>query len=1188
MALGTTTLTYVDCYDLKNDNTWSSRSARGDYGVLIGTTNGATTKQIVQYSFTLPSSFNSNKVSSVDTLGFYIGTRTDGTNGTSYSYGYGDASNDSGVNDWAVRFFVTSSSSMTWTQAKGSGSGGINYEDLNKGRQVPMSSKNKSIGKLDPDQFSVSNLKANTKYYLYIYIPDCPTGQQRLWGGGRNGTLVFNYVSYTPCNAPTSVYIGRDENPSTATKEFFKPGTNTFYISWKGASAGTANAIKDYVVYYNIGKAPTTSSKSTGSVTGTSTSITISDSTRGRKLYFAVVARGAAGSAYNSSMSDSVVGIINELPSAPTIKYKVDNTGSVYDTNLTVKSTAGTLYLEVAKKGKEYTDYSCKPGTKTSSDLWRDGVITDNIFYTIKQGTNETSNFDSEATMWNISSKPNLTLSIGTQEGQKTYFNFATRDGLETGPIKTIVITKNIKPYFKATPKNNIEFNYSDGGAFDIGYTLHPQIDISEANKDGLTYKYQLERVIDGAYHGDKFDNLTEIIPITDLPMGINDYNYSITVTGSDDLESYSIILDSDIWIVPGIPAVYASNGKGDKDIEEAKYVYNEKTYYYFKDWVTLKHQQNTRIAYVSVDKDSQLYTTEESDSKLTQYFNYNVSSLDYTSAENKVNDVGLYNPTLTFYDSNKNTLGSKTLNKTMKKIGLLSESSVLTSTTYEFHPYTYDSTVTWNLTLTRFEFNSDIDYAFYGLKPQIEAEVWFDVESADPTKLIKWNLDFQEENSENSEGDPKFIWNGWLNDLYAIIPYQNADELLEPPLCLSIKDVFSTEDNVSYFYFLQNGNYTSKLLLDKKIKLEYREKPFINMIQTHDGDKKDLEITSSSLNNSEKEYLKEKSDFKLRVGAFFYNERPKLRLIIERKYDDPQFEDERFTHEREMIWDFATSPSPLASHNKPVLFYWDDNQLPQDEGYARIIEELLAVKGDYTVTVSIELFSDAYTDIEKKYTLCEEIRKFNVKRHINPNIVIENTEYIPPIKDENGVIITDPKVVFNYVSEENDFGLDTNLTKKAITANLYYRIPTQSENVFKDTRNDENLWYEKIEIDGEETENLLEFKLDMENSPAGFIQLEVITTLTDINDGSITTKTARSNEIAVYNISPTVAYRQNHLGINTNKLNLTSDKEPDGIVCIAEAGNRKFIYFNTIGGIKKINIITGEMDGFVLEGGTW
>ena len=80
---------------------------------------------------------------------------------------------------------------------------------------------------------------------------------------------------------------------------------------------------------------------------------------------------------------------------------------------------------------------------------------------------------------------------------------------------------------------------------------------------------------------------------------------YSITVTGSDDLESYSVLLETDNWIVPGIPAVYASNGKGDKDIEEAKYTYNEKTYYYFKDWVTLKHQQNTRIAYVSVDEDS-------------------------------------------------------------------------------------------------------------------------------------------------------------------------------------------------------------------------------------------------------------------------------------------------------------------------------------------------------------------------------------------------------------------------------------------------------------------------------------------------------------------------------------------------------------------------------------------------------
>ena len=112
-----------------------------------------------------------------------------------------------------------------------------------------------------------------------------------------------------------------------------------------------------------------------------------------------------------------------------------------------------------------------------------------------------------------------------------------------------------------------------------------------------------------------------------------------------------------------------------------------------------------------------------------------------------------------------------------------------------------------------------------------------------------------------------------------------------------------------------------------------------------------------------------------------------------------------------------------------------------------------------------------------------------------------------------------------------------------------------------------------------------------MGETSVGYIKLKIITELSDINRKYSKEYSSWSNEIAIYNVSPTIAYRQNHLGINTKELTHSSrtDNIPDGVIYISDSNNREWIYFKTRSSeIKKINIVDGTIDGFVIDGGSW
>lgn len=91
--------------------------------------------------------------------------------------------------------------------------------------------------------------------------------------------------------------------------------------------------------------------------------------------------------------------------------------------------------------------------------------------------------------------------------------------------------------------------------------------------------------------------------------------------------------------------------------------------------------------------------------------------------------------------------------------------------------------------------------------------------------------------------------------------------------------------------------------------------------------------------------------------------------------------------------------------------------------------------------------------------------------------------------------------------------------------------------------------------------------------------RLTLTTTIT--YNGQSITKSSTSNDLIIYGINPTVAYRQNHLGINTSTL------QDDSILTIAPTSGRNIIYLQKEGSADttfKINLATGTLEGFIFN----
>ena len=88
---------------------------------------------------------------------------------------------------------------------------------------------------------------------------------------------------------------------------------------------------------------------------------------------------------------------------------------------------------------------------------------------------------------------------------------------------------------------------------------------------------------------------------------------------------------------------------------------------------------------------------------------------------------------------------------------------------------------------------------------------------------------------------------------------------------------------------------------------------------------------------------------------------------------------------------------------------------------------------------------------------------------------------------------------------------------------------------------------------------------------------------------GAESTYDSRSNSLVVYNILPTISYRENSIGINTRDPHLNGSYElPDAAVTISQHSTQTKVYLVSGLNTASIDLENGAQNGFILDCGSW
>ena len=238
------------------------------------------------------------------------------------------------------------------------------------------------------------------------------------------------------------------------------------------------------------------------------------------------------------------------------------------------------------------------------------------------------------------------------------------------------------------------------------------------------------------------------------------------------------------------------------------------------------------------------------------------------------------------------------------------------------------------------------------------------------------------------------------------------------------------------------------------------------------------------------------------------------------------------------------------------VVTYGDigtnEDLTPPVFGTGRLLSEIVNIKiGEITSSgpclFNIRFYDGNSTSYDTKFDIsCERIR------FVNPTISFEKATYNKEGTNSYSV---------NCQYFISDYGYDLkqlddkifSINKEILTLNLSTEsmTPSTGDAVFH--------------LDNE----IVDFEIG---------RLTLTTTI--IYNGHSITKSSTSNDLIIYGITPTIAYRQNHLGINTSTL------QNDSVLTIAPTSGRKIIYLQKYGSTDtfKINLATGALEGFIFN----
>ena len=965
-------------------------------------------------------------------------------------------------------------------------------------------------------------------YYLYLYTKSSSYNERYIDNSGAiTLTLSFDYTSYTKCGAPTKIYVGRGEAGTQSFDYFTEGDTSKIYISWSGATAGTSNAIDGYIIHCT---------DSSGAVIGNYSTLkspyvmTLPQGlARGKYIKIQITTKGKAGEDFYSSKS-SVSGYarINTLPSAPNIYYNfTDDIGKVTGNTLSVVSSATDKIKFVTEQDGGTTRKACTPGSDTDTQSY-------SIYY---------QRDDGDYKKW--TNYPNsLTFDLNAK-GKTTKFKFYTHDGLEYSAQTEIIINRNSVPTFtaKATVKENeLHQKYNEEGGY-YSYTDSPKISISNKKSSfgstSFTYTYKL-------FYNNKTYSFSSLTSATQyLKMTNEDKSYQIYVYADDGIDvSEPVIVESSYWKIPAVPEVITQNVSPESSSSLPEFVTgtnienNGVKVLYFDHKLYLYFLKDTRI--VSVDFNKQTYNNiVDLDDSPWRYITIDTSSWDYGKS---------YETDIIFNKNGDNNLGTTSISNftTVQKISKIQGGNYSFNIgTTNFKPFTYTNGVNY-FVITNYFDNYKDSLAKYGLSMD-------SIIAIKGTNKITKNYTLRDYIDENPD---TISLPYYYDDLYGMFFEPNKYGQSTKQVNLTIKNIFGND-----FYFVSSSAETASLTAN--VLVDYKELPEIQNF-----------VLSSDSIVSSKGYLKENSKLEMISAFSSYNDIKEIIITPLRTYENEIIRGEPYK-----ITDFILSEdSPeYATHNSPKKY------ICGIEGAKKKIVTLGPVSKDYSVNFEVQIKTSVGTYDKDKISNYPTFSSYNVKRHLAPSLSISKAKYTKAKVMVDNEEKEKTFINFTFGKNNEDLGLDTGLLNKTNEIKLYYRT---SNGTYGD---------ESIGISQSNIWNLgesLSFEYNMGNAPVGYIKIQISTTLKDAQGNYATNYEFTTAEIPVYNISPTVAYRKNHLGINTNNFSAGVGEEgtANGVLYISDTEDgRRYIIFNTSSDtIRSVDIVTGEMDGFVLEGGTW
>lgn len=725
-----------------------------------------------------------------------------------------------------------------------------------------------------------------------------------------------------------------------------------------------------------------------------------------------------------------------------------------------------------------------------------------------------------------------------------TYY-FWSNDGLEdSADYYTISVSSNTKPTvtIKVTGTQLETVNTLSGAT----YILNPTITLTKGNngqQDNNTYNYYIHYSTDNSSWTKKvlWENDSSLTKTIDdvralgyfTNLATTSYYYYFSATRNDGMDTSNAVNTSSTKYYaskrPSLIGMYNTQNYQDINLSDFQG--------YFSKALSFKFQRDTGYNSLKIFNGStQVATislTAATDGLRGQWLGINLTKGAYSFT----GELG--HAANNFYTA-KMTLGSsyKIENLEAKNLAASADFQVYTSNvTYDFSIYN-----TFNVSYGELNASKYKEYGISNISNSFYAKLT--VDSA--TGITQALTIAQRTTNGNSTTSDTLYFSLTAAQLYAMLPnIGNKNKTYKGTLTVGFIDVFGTDTSTSIDYTVNYGVTPQVSSLSIKV------------------------------NNSKEvntwEYLKEGMPLTITGVVKSYNTKPKIQIQINRIKNGIESGYVDFGTPIDLASN-STASGATPAQGTPISYTFSNQKIIT-------IGELTEL--DYQANFRVKVITDA--DSKYHYT-GSKLYAGNVKvcGHTSQGAVTLNEA------DYSSTEVTRATSYLNYRYTNNHPGALT------ITDNSNYSLTLTAKLEYRNIANTDWSSVNSVNIGIDSLASFLSYSGTRRSIvfvfPEGadaFVCRLVLTTIQTVTNGSekyTTTKTVYTNEQAVYNVLPTVSYRKNLLGINASNLN----NYENAVIVIGEHSSKNIIYLVSSTGVKEINTSTGQLTGFVIDGGTW